>query len=357
MDGTDRMAIHGAYSKRRNAHLAEVGTATAALTLAFSALAGSASAEGLLIGVLFPSQNQVRWAWEQRFFEEQAKANGDEAIFQFSQESVATQKTQVESFIQQGIDVLVMAAIDANAANELVTEAQAEGIKVITYDRGVSTAPTDYHVSRNNYDAGKLQAEAALAFVPSGDYAIIRGDPSTIAQVDMSRAYDELLKDKPSINIVYDTLTPGWDSALVQRNAEAALQTHPEIDAFAVMWDDAAQAVVQALKSAGKEPGEVFVSGLDSATPSLVYIAEGWQSQTIWTPIDQMAREAANLAHALGSGADIPPADAVLNGVPVRYVDLVSITRENLCEFITEIAPTGWVSEEEVFGEGSDACE
>ena len=81
MDGTDRMTIHGAYSKRRNARLAEVGTASAALTLAFSALAGSASAEGLLIGVLFPSQNQVRWAWEQRFFEEQAKANGDEAIF------------------------------------------------------------------------------------------------------------------------------------------------------------------------------------------------------------------------------------------------------------------------------------
>ena len=53
--------------------------------------------------------------------------------------------------------MLVMAAIDANAANELVTEAQAEGIKVITYDRGVSTAPTDYHISRNNYDAGKLR--------------------------------------------------------------------------------------------------------------------------------------------------------------------------------------------------------
>ena len=99
-----------------------------------------------------------------------------------------------------------MAAIDANAGNELVREAQAEGIKVITYDREVSTATPDYHISRNNYDAGKLQAEAALAFVPSGDYAIVRGDPSTIAQVDMSRAYDELLKGKPGINIVYDSL-------------------------------------------------------------------------------------------------------------------------------------------------------
>ena len=203
------MPMRGPHRKRRYARLAGTLAATAMLTLALSTFAGSARAEGLLIGVVFPSQNQVRWAWEQKFFAAQAKANGDEVIFQFSKESVATQKNQVESLIQRGVNVLVMAAIDANAGNELVREAQAEGIKVITYDRGVSTATPDYHISRNNYDAGKLQAEAALAFVPSGDYAIVRGDPSTIAQVDMSRAYDELLKGKPGINIVYDTLTSG----------------------------------------------------------------------------------------------------------------------------------------------------
>src|SRR3954466_14068168 len=166
------MSMRGPHRKRRYARLAGTLTATAMLTLALSTFAGSARAEGLLIGVVFPSQNQVRWAWEQKFFAAQAKANGDEVIFQFSKESVATQKNQVESLIQRGVNVLVMAAIDANAGNELVREARAEGIKVITYDRGVSTATPDYHISRNNYDAGKLQAEAALAFVPSGDYAI-----------------------------------------------------------------------------------------------------------------------------------------------------------------------------------------
>ena len=122
------------------------------------------------------------------------------------------------------------------------------------------------------------------------------------------------------------------------------------------MWDDAAQAVVQALKSAGKKPGEVFVSGLDAATPSLAYIAQGWQSQTIWTPIDRMAREAANLAHALGSGSGFPP-ERYRERSPTRYIELVSITKDNLCEFITQIAPAGWVSKEEVFGAGSNACE
>lgn len=334
------------------------GGYVAIATLMLSAILTSPvrAQDGVFIGVIFPSQNQVRWAWEQRFFAEEAAANGDKVIFQFANENVATQKTQVESFIERGVKVIVMAAIDANAGNELVNEAHSQGVKVVTYDRGVSTAKVDYHISRSNYEAGKLQAEAALASVPAGDYAIIRGDAATIAQVDMSRAYNELLKNKPSVNIVYDALTPGWDSAVVQRNAEAALQKAPDIKAFAVMWDDAAQAVVQALKSAGRKPGDVFVSGLDSATPSLAYIAQGWQTQTIWTPIDEMARSAADVAHALGTGKELPAPSEVVDGVPHKYVKLVSITKDNLCEFITKIAPSGWVSQDDVFGKGKHPC-
>ncbi|MGR9235112.1 substrate-binding domain-containing protein (plasmid) [Rhizobium leguminosarum] len=330
--------------------------AVATLALSTGLTSPVLAQESVFIGVIFPSQNQVRWAWEQKFFTEQATANGDKVIFQFSNENVATQKTQVESFIERGVNVIVMAAIDANAGNELVNEAHSQGVKVVTYDRGVSTAKVDYHISRSNYEAGKLQAEAALSSVPAGDYAIIRGDVSTIAQVDMSRAYDELLKNKAGVNIVYDELTPGWDSAVVQRNAEAALQKAPDIKAFAVMWDDAAQAVVQALKSAGRQPGEVFVSGLDSATPSLTYIAQGWQTQTIWTPIDEMARSAADVAHALGVGKKVPAPSEVVDGVPHKYVKLVSITKTNLCDFITKIAPSGWVTQDDVFGKAAHPC-
>ena len=84
------MNMCGPYCKRWYARLAGTLTTSAMLMLVLSAFAGSATAKGLLIGVLFPSQNQVRWTWEQKFFEEQAEANGDKVIFQFSQESVAT---------------------------------------------------------------------------------------------------------------------------------------------------------------------------------------------------------------------------------------------------------------------------
>src|SRR5205085_6378893 len=142
------------------------------------------------------------------------------------------------------------------------------------------------------------------------------------------------------------------DEATTQRKAEAALQKSPNIKAFVVMCDNAAQAVIEALKAAGNQPGTVFVSGLDSTIPSLAYIAQGWQSQTIWTPIDKMAKDAANIAHALGSGTEAPKPSATVKGIPTNYVDLVSVTKDNLCAFITKIAPSGWVSQDQVFGTG-----
>jgi D-xylose transport system substrate-binding protein len=331
--------------------------ASATVALVMSAAAVSAQAGGVRIGVVFPSQNQARWAWEQKVLAEQAKGNGDETIFQYSNENAATQKNQVESMIQRQVNVLVLTAIDARAASSLVKEAQSHGIKVITYDRGVSDATADYHISRNNYDMGAMQAQSALTAVPCGKYALIRGDQSTIAQVDMSKAYDSLIKSKSCINVVYDSLTPGWDTAIAQREAESALQKDPNIKAFVVMWDNAAQAVVQALKSAGKKPGEVWVTGADALVPSLAYIAQGWQSQTTWTPFDTMAKDAANLAHALGTGKDIPAPSATVNGTRTDYVKIVSVTKANLCEFVTKIAPNGWVSKAQVFGSSANSCQ
>ncbi|NKJ94753.1 substrate-binding domain-containing protein [Rhizobium leguminosarum bv. viciae] len=326
------------------------------LAAAMVVIGAPAFAKGLQIGFILPTQQHIRFAFEARLFEETAKANGDEAIVQYSMENTATQKNQVETLIARGVDVIVMSAIDANAAAALVTQAQRDGVKVITYDRGVVGAKPDYHIGRDNYEMGAQQARSALAAVPCGKYAIIRGDRATVAQIDMSRAYDELVKTKQCIKIVHDAYVQGWETAGVQREAEAALQATPDLDVFLIMWDTGAGAVVQVLKSAGLSPDDVWVTGADATTPSLVNIHLGWQDQSTWTAIDQMAVDAANLAHDLGTGAEPRIKGTVVDGVPNVYPKLTSINKDNLCEFITQIAPKGWVKPEDVFGAENNSC-
>lgn len=68
----------------------------------FAGLA-AAGTNPVLVGVIFPSQNQARWAIEEKIFVARAQANGDKVIFQYSDESAVTQKNQVESMIQRGV--------------------------------------------------------------------------------------------------------------------------------------------------------------------------------------------------------------------------------------------------------------
>lgn len=340
---------------RRTLGVLVIGTLTAAAT----ACSNSASdgGDGYVIGIDFPSQNQARWGFEAKMFQEQVEKAGDTAIVNFANYSTSKQTSDVETMLQQGVDVLVLSPVDSTAAAALVTRAQSQGVKVITYDTGVSGAVADYAVERNNYDAGQLHAESALRSIPSGNYAIIRGDRSTSVAQGMGKAYDELLLNNPNIRVVYDQWTPAWDSAQAQRNAEAALlDNNNEIDAFIVSWDDGAQGVVQALKTARLAPGDVYVTGTDAAIPSLANIAAGWQSETVWTPIDALAVSAADTAHALAAGEEPPQPDATVDGVKTDYVELTSIDTANLCEFITSVAPEGWASIQQVYGTEPTDC-
>jgi D-xylose transport system substrate-binding protein len=328
---------------------------------AAAAGAGCKSSKGDLIGASFYTQQVARFIFEEKLMRQLAAKNCDRYISNFSNGNLQTQISQIQSMMQRGIKVLILNQIDAKAFAPIVEQAHAQGIKVIAYDTDVIGANADYLVERNNYDMGRIEAQSVLDHLPAGrvaKVAIIRGDPATPAEVDMGRAYDQLLLHNPKIDVVYNVETPNWDQATAQREAEAALQKDPNIDAFAVMWDNGAQAVVQALKSAGKKPGTVWVTGSDASTPSLAYIAQGWQGESTWTAVDRQAINAETIAHDYATGQAPPKPDAkTAAGVPILYSPLTAITKTNLCAFIKTIAPAGWVTSAQVFGSGqANSC-
>lgn len=330
-----------------------------ALTGCGGGASGSGDAQGASprIGVSFATQGQQRWNFEAGVIKDVAAANGDGVIVNFANDSTAQQINQIQSMIQRGIKVLILSPVDAAALGSVVTQAQAQGVKVITYDRDVENAKPDYIIQKNFVQVGMFHAQSALKAVPCGKYAIIRGDRALKRPYDsMSQGPNELVLKNPCVSVVYDQNTPSWSTTAAQTEAEAALQQHPDITAFVSMWDGASQGIVQALKAAGKKPGEVYVTGTDAAATNLAYIAQGWQSETVWTPIDQMAKYAADLAHAFATGGSIPKPDEEIDGVPVHNVAVENVTSANLCDFITKDAPKGWVTTADVYGAGKSQC-
>jgi D-xylose transport system substrate-binding protein len=110
--------------------------------------------------------------------------------------------------------------------------------------------------------------------------------------------------------------------------------------------------VIQALQGRGLG-GEVCVTGLDATPSALKFMLEGLQTMSVWTPIDQQGRLAVDAAVALASGEEVEFQTMMDNGsgveIPAVLVPVQAITADNVCEFITTIAPEGWVTVEDVY--------
>jgi D-xylose transport system substrate-binding protein len=321
------------------------------------AVSAEASSDKPLIVVAMQKQQEQRWAFDRTAMEAEAKKDGAEIVFQYANGDPIKQMSEVENLLNRQPDVLILNPVNSRTAGEIVNSAHAAGVPVIAYDTGVETAKVDYYVTRDNYKVGQLQIQAAMKFAPTGNYAIIRGDASDQTGRDISKAYDDRLKGQQAIKVVFDQNIASWSPAKAQVAAEDAMSANKDhIQAFVVTNDGMAGGVAQVLKSRNVE-GKVFLSGNDAESGSLKLIAQGLQTMTVYTDINEMARSAVSAAVAIAKKQQ-PKFDAMVDigagKVPTRLIPVMAITKENLCEAIKD-TPKGWTSAQQVFGR-DDAC-
>lgn len=313
----------------------------------------------LKIGMSLDNQLERRWQFDAEALVTQAKKNGDEVDVQYAGGDPDKQTQQVQAMLSRGIDVLVIVAADNAVAGTLIEQAKKDGVKTIAYDKGVTGGTPDWFISRPQDQVATLQTAAALKQFPNGTYAVLKGDAgNNLAQVS-GEVYKEKLA-AAGVKVVYDDYIKRWEPATAQRVAEDILtRNNDNIDAFMVNNDGMATGVIQALRGANKD-GKVFVSGLDGDETNLHLIAQGSQAMTVFTPFDEMGRLAADAAHALGTGKTPEIDETTNNGtgdIPTKHVKLVEVNKDNLCEFVTKIAPKGWADPKVVFDGTGIACQ
>ena len=117
-------------------------------------------ADGTLIGVAMPTRSLERWNNDGAHVESLLKEAGYEVSLQYADNKVEEQIKQLETMINQGAKVLVVASIDGTALSNVLETAAAAGIKVIAYDRLINgTDAVDYYATFDNYQVGQLQGK------------------------------------------------------------------------------------------------------------------------------------------------------------------------------------------------------
>jgi D-xylose transport system substrate-binding protein len=304
------------------------------------------------VGFLLHALDKERWETDRDFFVEKVAELGGTVDVQIADNDAAKQLAQAKELLANGVDVIVVVPVDQFTAAEIVNEAHASNIKVVSYDRLIKNCELDYYVSTDNVEIGTLQANYLTTIRPVGNYALIGGakndNNSQFLYLGQMNVLQPLV-EKGDIKIVYNEFTESWEENEGYEHTQKILTKEQNVDAIIAGNDAIAMGVVRALREAGKEE-QVLVAGMDADLKNLQEIVAGHQTCTVYKPYDKLAATAAELAVKLARDEEFENTfQTVSNGeklVPAVFHNAMIVNRQNLK--LTVISE-GYQTEEAVY--------
>jgi D-xylose transport system substrate-binding protein len=310
-----------------------------------------------LIGLSMDTLKEERWQGDRDMFVKRAGELGAEVADLSANGDDNRQIKDVEALITKRVDALVIIPHDGAACAKAVELARDAGIPVLAYDRLITGCDLDVYMTFDNVKVGELQAKFlvdAFAKAP-GKKRLVRiyGSKTDNNAGLFKQGQDNVLAPliaSGAIEIVHEDWTQDWKPENAKKIANAAItKAGPQsFDAILASNDGTAGGAIQALTEEGLA-GKILVTGQDAELAACQRIVAGTQSLTIYKPLKQLATKAAELAVRLARRQPVIAHADLDNGkvkVPSVFLDVVSVTKENLRE--TVIAD-GFHKEADVF--------
>lgn len=256
--------------------------------------------------------------------EDAAKAYfpGIELIVGDGQNDPTAQTALVDTYISQGVKVLIINAVEKDALAPAVKRAMDAGIKVVEVDRTVNTKVTTT-IKANDYDIGFI-AGKRLIQVTGGKANVVelQGAAAASPTIDRHKGFMDAIKDSPGIKVVGSN-NADYDQAKGLQVMEDFLQRFPsgKIDAVYTHADIMTFGAIQAIDAANRAT-EIKIVSIDGENAAIEKIAAGkMDSSTIYPVVAPMAIVA---AAKLLAGEELPE---------FIKLDSPTVTKENAAEF------------------------
>jgi len=207
-------------------------------------------------------------------------------IFKDAQNNSLTQRAQVEEFVEQGIDLLIISPKEAAPLTQPVAEVYRRGIPVIVLDREVQGDEYTSFIGADNVligrEAGRWIREQLGG---RGKIVELKGLMTSTPGQDRNRGFLEGLDldANPGLEIVFSGEMK-WLEPDARREMESALATQDTIDAVYAHNDPGAHGAWLAARAAGREQEMLFV-GIDGLPQEGVqYVEQGILDATFLYP-------------------------------------------------------------------------
>lgn len=358
------------------------GAAAAALLVITSALAGCGSTAGgttQMVGVAMPTTTSDRWVNDGKNVSAQLEALGRKVDLKFAEDDVPTQVSQIQAMIDEGVDALIVGAIDGTALKGVLANAAAAKIPVVSYDRLIRDSPdVDYYATFDNLLVGVQQADSLLEGLGvldakgtdthvAGPFAIelIAGSPDDNNATVFFAGAMSILQPYIDSGVLVVTsgqtdfatiATPAWNGDKAASRIGPLLDTYygsKRLDGLLAPADIISVPVLEVLRSHGYgtagKPWPV-VTGQDADIAAVKAVIAGEQHSTIYKDTRQLAEVAVSMVEALLKGEepetnDITSYDNGVKVVPSYLLKPQVVTKDNYADVLVA---SGYYTQQEL---------
>lgn len=276
-----------------------------AITAAFATtLAYASSASAVTIAYSgYPGAISAFWASVTDAVKAEAAKEGITLLDLTTPEAdAAAQKNAIDTAISQGVDGLIIGAVDNRGFDDTLNTAKEKGIPVVAIDTGIDHEWVKSLVQTDNLAAAGVAGKYLVDHAKKGTVLILggsEGHQTGNARRDGVKAAVEAAGFTTIFQICDWKDDCAYDQALVQTKA------NPDITAIFAAWDGGALAAENAVKENGKG-ADIVVVGFDGSPANYESIKAGEQAATVKQDSVAMGTQGVQNVVALVNGKEVP---------------------------------------------------
>lgn len=253
-----------------------------------------------------------------------------------------TQTEQINTFLQQGVDVLIINPVQTTSAQTIVDTIKPSETPIVFINREPDKSVLDSYADKCCYvgadarQSGTYQGELILETETQGDingdgkitYIMCKGDPENIdAQYRTEYSIKALTDAGKEVECLYEYLD-NWDQTTAQQDVANALAQYGEkIEVVFCNNDAMALGALQAIEAAGRKVNEdIYLVGVDALTEAVQNVIDGKQTGTVFNDHFSQAKAAADAAVQFISGEEV---DAK---IPVDYIKVTNANAQEILD-------------------------
>jgi ABC-type sugar transport system substrate-binding protein len=262
-----------------------------------------------------------------------AKEAGVKVQFEDGQRDIGKQLSQIQNFIAQKVDAIVVNPVDSSATAQMTKLVKDAGIPLVYVNippmEELKPGEPVVYVGSDEIIAGKLEGEGIAKLLNGkGNVVILMGAPASQASVMRTQGAEKVFAQHSGIKVV------GKQTANWQRNEAIDLMNNwlisgTPIDAVCANNDEMAIGAIIALQQGGKDPKEIVIGGVDATRDALAEMEKGNLAVTVFQDAKGQGKAVVESVQKLLKKEKFES--------PYVYVPFEAVTKENYKEYLKKL--------------------